>query len=610
VRTSITVVDSVAAGTPASVSVVDNRQIAAIPGVNLDDRLRSVPGFSLFRRTSSMVAHPTTQGVSLRGIGSSGASRTLVLWDGIPVNDPFGGWVYWTRLAPDELERIEISRGASTSIFGDRAMGGAIALFSREASARRLVARYEGGNRNTHDASLGYSHLFGSRWAASGQARAYTTDGYYIVPADRRGRVDTLAGVRFASFGGRGDYLGASNRVFLKADILAEDRKNGTVIQNNSTGMGTIAGRYFGEHGKQTWSVLGFHTREEFHSAFSAIAASRNTETLSYRQSVPAEAVGTAGLWSLGRSRWNLLAGGDAFRVEGTSIDMLVPTGQRIGGGTQLQRGVFVQTDATLGPARFFLGGRQHLTSQPSSSSSFFSPSAGAVVGHGRLRARGSVYRSFRAPTLNELYREFRAGNAITQPNAALRPETLFGAEAGLDFVGETTRIRATFYRNDLSDLITNVTLSSTANQIVRQRRNAVSALSRGAELDAVQRWRNWRGEASYLFVDSRFETRERVPQIARHQGSAQLGYDRGNTFVTAGLRSFAAQFEDDRNQFLLPGFATLQIAARQRLTGRLSAIAAFENLLNRQYMTGFSPTPTIGAPRLWRLGLRWDGRL
>ena len=70
------------------------------PGVSLDDRLRDIPGFSLLRRSSSLVAHPTTQGVSLRGIGSSGASRTLVLWDGIPVNDPFGGWVYWTRLLP------------------------------------------------------------------------------------------------------------------------------------------------------------------------------------------------------------------------------------------------------------------------------------------------------------------------------------------------------------------------------------------------------------------------------------------------------------------------------------------------------------------------------
>lgn len=89
-----------------------------------------VPGFSLFRRSSSLVANPTTQGVSLRGLGSSGASRSLVLWDGIPLNSPFGGWIYWTRVSPEQLDRVEVSRGASTSVFGDKAMGGSIGLFT------------------------------------------------------------------------------------------------------------------------------------------------------------------------------------------------------------------------------------------------------------------------------------------------------------------------------------------------------------------------------------------------------------------------------------------------------------------------------------------------
>ncbi len=126
VRTSITVTEKISTDAPAAITVLDSNAIAATPGVNLDDRLRSVPGFTLFRRASSLVANPTTQGVSLRGIGGSGASRTLVLWDGIPENDPFGGWVYWDRFAPAELDRVEISRGASTSVFGDLAMGGAI----------------------------------------------------------------------------------------------------------------------------------------------------------------------------------------------------------------------------------------------------------------------------------------------------------------------------------------------------------------------------------------------------------------------------------------------------------------------------------------------------
>src|ERR1035437_6393078 len=149
-HTTITVVEKISTETPANVTVVDSTGLQQTPGTNLDDRLRDVPGFSLFRRSSSLVANPTTQGLSLRGIGSSGASRTLVLWDGIPANDPFGGWVYWTQLIPDEMERVEISRGAATSVFGDRAMSGAIAIFSRPSEPRRLLAEYQAGSQNSH----------------------------------------------------------------------------------------------------------------------------------------------------------------------------------------------------------------------------------------------------------------------------------------------------------------------------------------------------------------------------------------------------------------------------------------------------------------------------
>ena len=73
-------------------------RFAANPALTTDDLLRQVPGFSLFRRSSSRVSNPTTQGVSLRGLGASGPSRAMVLEDGIPMVDPFGGWVYWDRI--------------------------------------------------------------------------------------------------------------------------------------------------------------------------------------------------------------------------------------------------------------------------------------------------------------------------------------------------------------------------------------------------------------------------------------------------------------------------------------------------------------------------------
>jgi len=110
----------------ASVSVVDRQTIQQSPAVVSDDVLRLVPTFSLFRRTSSLSSHPTSQGVSLRGIGPSGVSRTLVLYDGIPFNDPFGGWVYWTRVPLDSVDRIEVVDSPSSDTYGNYAMGGII----------------------------------------------------------------------------------------------------------------------------------------------------------------------------------------------------------------------------------------------------------------------------------------------------------------------------------------------------------------------------------------------------------------------------------------------------------------------------------------------------
>ncbi len=82
----------------ANVTVYTKEDIEKSAAQTVDDFLRQLPGFSLFRRSSSLVAHPTTQGVSRRGIGPSGVSRTLVLLDGVPLNDPFGGWVYWSKV--------------------------------------------------------------------------------------------------------------------------------------------------------------------------------------------------------------------------------------------------------------------------------------------------------------------------------------------------------------------------------------------------------------------------------------------------------------------------------------------------------------------------------
>jgi len=129
-------------------------------------------------------------------------------------------------------------------------------------------------------------------------------------------------------------------------------------------------------------------------------------------------------------------------------------------------------------------------------------------------------------------------------------------------------------------------------------------------EVGAVHRWRYWTAEAGYLYADARLSTGPRLAQVPKQQGTAQLTFHAKKTLISGGIRAFGLQFDDDLNQFKLPGFAALQLSAEHHLTEKLSAIAAVENLLDRSFLVALTPTPNTGEPRLWRIGFRWSGSL
>src|SRR5713101_1328079 len=138
----------------ASGVVLSQDNFAATAVRTIDDALRQVPGFSLFRRSGSRTANPTSQGVSLRGLGASGASRAIVLADGVPLNDPFGGWVYWDRVPHESVTQVEVLRGGASHLYGSSALGGVVNIMTKkpDANAARFEASY--GNQRTPDASL------------------------------------------------------------------------------------------------------------------------------------------------------------------------------------------------------------------------------------------------------------------------------------------------------------------------------------------------------------------------------------------------------------------------------------------------------------------------
>ncbi len=456
---------------PASVTVLDSRDVTHAAAQTVDDLLRQVPGFSIFRRSSSLVANPTTQGVSLRGAGASGASRTLVLSDGIPLNDAFGGWVYWDRVPRAAIDRIELVRGGASDLYGSDALSGVINVITRPPTQRVVNAEVSYGTRNTPDLSFFASDRLGG-WSASLSGEALRTDGYFIIAPEIRGVADTQAASKHRSLALRVEHQwNAETALFARGSLFDEDRNNGTVLQINDTAMESLAvgGRTRTSDGSN-WNVALFANQERYHQDFTSVAADRATEALTRRQASPSRDAGLSLNWSrLTAERHLLVAGFDVHGVRGRSDETAITSGRATSavstGGRQLRYGFFAQDLITLSPRwQLTLSGRYDNWRNSSASSvtktlstgavqsSFFTPRTEDAFSprlallfraNSQLTLRAAAYRAFRAPTLNELYRGFRVGNVQTLANEQLQAERLTGGEVGATWTLTETIERA-----------------------------------------------------------------------------------------------------------------------------------------------------------------------
>ena len=189
--------------TAASIVSLSKEEINNTAAPTIDDKLRQVAGFSLFRRSGSRYANPTSQGVSLRGVGASGASRSLVLFDGIPLNDVFGGWILWNRVVPIAVERIEVLRGGASSLYGSDSLSGAINILPRKPQEKfAFSGEIYGGTQKTFSGSIFFG-LARTDWSADFTASHFQTRGYILIDEAERGAADSFAGSRNAHFSGR-----------------------------------------------------------------------------------------------------------------------------------------------------------------------------------------------------------------------------------------------------------------------------------------------------------------------------------------------------------------------------------------------------------------------
>ena len=639
---------------PGSTILLSQTDVAATPALRVDDVLRQVPGFSLFRRSDSRTANASNQGVSLRGLGGTAASRALVLEDGLPLVDAFGGWVYWDRVPRASLANVEVFRGGASNLYGSDALGGVVQFITRQPQRPAFKLDTSYGNERTPDLSF-WTGTRAGPWDLSLASEMFRTDGYIIVPTWQRGSVDTPANSKDATVDFTvGHLFGEKGRVFARGSFYAEFRNNGTPIQTNDTRMGEGAvglDRQFGSSDSLTFRAYGLV--QGYDQRFSSVAANRNSESLTDVQYVPEQVVGGAaqGTHFLGKHQ-TLIAGMDLMEVMGASDEKLFTAGthtrNNASGGRQRILGGFLENLVRWNNWTIILAGRfddwnnfkassictpvsgscaaSPSVLYPSRSDLAFSPRLSVLraLGH-NVSVTGSVYRAFRAPTLNELYRSFRVGNVLTQNNPFLNAERLTGAEAGANITTLDRRldIRGTFFWSDIVDPIQNVTINPTSNPVLRRKENVGRIRSRGIELDGVLHIsRDIQISAGYDFTAATVVNYtvppgeisllgKRVAQVPQNVFAWEARYwNPRRIMVSVQGRFVGNQFDDDQNSYPLGRLYTIDLQVGRNITRNVEIFAAAENILDQRYSVANTPTASgslfnIGPPLLYRLGLR-----
>ncbi len=626
-----------AADVPASVTVVPRTAVEDAPSRTLDDALRTVVGLNLPLGSSNTI-QPTTNHVSMRGLGGD---RALVLLDGIPLNDAVNGYVQWNKAPLGTVEKVEVVRGSTASLFGNYAMGGTVSIFTRPLDGNRVEADASYGTFDTRRLSASVTESLGGSWHGGVFLDAEDTDGYTRALPQERGTIDVPSSSRSLNLQVKAETRGSSgSRFFVKGNVLDHDLSQGTRLATTHRRMYDLAagGRF--DLGEAEVSATGYYQDAAYDVDNTQLVpgAGRNAEYLANQAENPGRDVGGSLQWS--RGLYGVLTfltfGLDAHRA--SSHDSVVSfdrsgreTGTRTNEGHQTFAGLFGEASflpvarlEVLVSARldswWNAGGREEssatgLKTYEDRSTTQLDPrlSLRYQLRDG-LAIRGAVYRGFRAPTLKELYRSAVTKTTVILSNPQLGPETLVGGDVGADYSAGRFHGELNLFLDRIDGLMSRETLSSSPNLVV-QPRNVGAARSRGIEvMGTFVLGRALSLDAGYAFTDSVITDNpanpalvgNQVPDVSRHAGSAALSFSpAAGPAVALRARALSRRYADDSNKLAMDPHLVLDLFASVPVTKAFEAFVSCENLLDRQYVSDANVGRRLGPPLQLFVGLR-----
>lgn len=638
------------------VVTIDRDRITQNASQRLENVLADVAGLQQFRRSDSRSAHPTSQGITLRGLGGNASSRALLVLDGVPQADPFGGWVVFPAYATGRLGRIRVTRGGGSGFWGPGALAGTIEMDSAtpdQLSPIDLAMSY--GSRNSVDAQGAASLVREGGFLTLSGAYA-RGDGFTPIVDGQRGPADRPAPYQQYSGAARG-VVGIAPATELQMTLSAfhDARDRGTDFTDNRSDGADASVRLVGR-GVWSWSALAYVQTRQFASRYASVDAARTAATLTLDQyNVPATGLGGRLEISppLGDAV-TLRLGGDIRDTSGRTQELYTyvagqPTRRRQAGGATRTMGLFADGSVEAGALTVTAAARVDDwrirngrldegvlatgavltdTGFPDRSGQEFTGRLGVALRVVRpLMLRAAAYRGWRLPTLNELYRPFRAGADATAANAALNPERVEGVEAGFDLTPAAgLRLSGTYFLNRLIDAIANVTMGRgpgtfpgvgfvAGNGVYRMRQNLDAIRSAGFELEANWAHGPFSARGSWSHIGARVEASGvaapldglRPAQTPRDQFSGTLAAERRGAVLSGTLRHTGRQYEDDQNiRSLAPATTVDAYAAVPVMRGWLIEARA-ENLADARVEAAYSGTRLIerATPRTMWIGVR-----
>jgi outer membrane receptor protein involved in Fe transport len=639
---------------PVATRLLSQQALATTAAVTMDDELRQLPGLELFRRSSSLVANPSSQGMSLRALGSTSASRTLLTEDDVPLNDAFAGTIHWLEEPELSVQRIELLRGGASDLYGSSAIGGVVSVVPVRPGGDLGELRSSYGSEGTVDDSLLLQGKTGP-WGVLASGGVTGTDGYIQEAPSQRGPVDIPSNVHSQSGVLMAERDHGPFRIFVRGSGFNEARSNGTPYQTNGTRLWRYAtGSDWKGPKEGTLTLRLYGSTDHFRQTFSSISnlpdfgdpdcTYRCGEIPSKFSLTPNNELGAAAHWSqpLGAGIL-LLAGADTHDVRvwdreqsyGSSTALTNLHDHQRDSGAYVEA-MWVRKSWTATAAsrldwfQNYDGRKLQWTGSgwiPASSQPpqfdqrFFDPRIGIsrkIKEHWAVSASG--FRAFRAPTPNELYRSTQVGNELTLPNGNLLSERATGWETGLATQWHWGSVRTSYFLTRVNRPIDAVTTNPTSSPILLMRENLGQIESRGVSLDyelAPLRWLAVDGGYQYAHavVTNDSQTPALVgnwiPEVARNLATMNVRAVRPKLgTLTLQGRLSGRQFDDDANEYLLHGYFRLDTYASHEFGKKFEAFAAGENLFNRQIEDSKTPTTTLGMPRVGRAGflIRFGG--